>query len=154
MSVQSRRESIPTAWAQVQIPPPDATKKGAQRRSSLLALLLTARRTELELDPHRQLRLSRIADAHAQEAVEVEQLRRGQRVHVVGVAEGVEHFQLRHECEPFADAEPARHAEVEGEERIVLAQMVAAAIDHAAASIGHEARDRILLAARRARAGA
>src|SRR4051794_14708392 len=77
----------------------------------------------------RELRLAWIADARPQEAVEVEQGRRAERVDVVGVVEGVEH--LEHRRDLVAAAKPERPSEppVEREELVVLAFAVAAAID-------------------------
>ena len=77
---------------------------------------------------HRQLHLTRIADALPQEPVEVEQRHRRQRVDVVGVVERVEHLDARNHL--VAPAEPERPLQppVEREVRVVLAIPVAAAI--------------------------
>src|SRR5262249_41803625 len=84
---------------------------------------------KLELEAHRQLRLARIAHANAQEAVEVEQLRRRQWIHVVLVVEGVEHFELRNKFHAFAKLKWTVNTEVERKERVVFAEVVAPAIN-------------------------
>src|SRR3954470_6669451 len=62
----------------------------------------------LEGESQRQLHLSRIACAVAQEAVEVEQLRAGKRVHIVCAVEGVEHFSSWSQSVPVAKLERTR----------------------------------------------
>src|ERR1051325_8105873 len=84
------------------------------------------RRHDFEAD--RELRLARVAVANPEEAVEVEKLRRGQRVDIVGVVESVEHFELGDEGIPFAETERPCDAEVEGEEGVILAQRIASGI--------------------------
>ena len=96
------------------------------------------------------MRLARIADANAEEPVEVEELWRRQRVHVVLVVEGVEHLDSGNELHAFAKADGAICAEVERKEHVVLAEVVAPAVDsRAAAGRNHKPSRRILKAAGR-----
>ena len=83
----------------------------------------------LEFETQGQLRLTRVSDAKAQEAVEVEKSRRRERVDVVLVIEGVEHFDLRNHGEAFAETERTGDAEVEREEGVVFAKGVASSVD-------------------------
>src|SRR5688572_15818764 len=76
-----------------------------------------------------ELHLPRITDTSPEEAVEVEQRRRAERVDVVLVVERVEHLEDRDDLHAAAlEAEWTREAPVEGEERVVLAVAVAATI--------------------------
>ena len=74
------------------------SRKYDERSPRAFALVGKRRRSQprshLKLEAHRQLRLPRIPYAYAQEPVEVEELWRRQRIHVVFVVEGVEHFDL------------------------------------------------------------
>src|ERR1700745_2612921 len=79
----------------------------------------------LELEAQRELCLTRVAHAKAQEAVEVEECRSRERVDVVLVVERVEHFHLRNDRKALAEAERPRNAEVKRKERIVFANRVA-----------------------------
>src|SRR5215813_11452285 len=72
-----------------------------------------------ERDLDGELHLPGIPDALAQEAVEVEQRRRRERVHVVGVVERVEHLRARDDL-GGPHLERPLHAPVEGEEGVVL----------------------------------
>lgn len=74
-------------------------------RSSAAPLPGRMPRLGLELQADRKLGLPRVAHANAEEAVEVEELRRRQRIHVVLVVEGVEHLELGHDAETFAEME-------------------------------------------------
>src|SRR5918911_3550758 len=94
-----------------------ALPRGARARGR------SPRRSEQELDG--QLHLPRVADALAEEAVEVEETRRRERVDVVRVVEGVEHLDDGDERLALAEAERALQAPVEGEELVVLARRVA-----------------------------
>src|SRR5690349_10812978 len=89
---------------------------------------LTRSERSLERHLHAQLRLPRVADALAQEAVEVEQRWRRQRVHVVRVVEGVEHLEARND---LRTSEPERTLEtpVEREVLVVLPIPVPSTID-------------------------
>ena len=86
-------------------------------------------RPSLERELHRQLDLAGIADTLPQEAVEIEQAGRDERIHVVVVVEGVEHLHHRRQREPIAEFEGPEQTPVEGEVLVVLAQMVPAAVD-------------------------
>src|ERR1700730_4116952 len=55
------------------------------------------RACSLEIKPHRQLRLPRIADTLAQEPIKVEEGRRAQGVDVVLIVERVEQLEFRRE---------------------------------------------------------
>src|SRR5215216_4185476 len=83
-----------------------------------------AETTELKCKPHRQLNLSRIADALSQEPVEVEESRRDERVDVVGVVESIEHLDDRNYREAIK-LEWSLYAPVKREIGIVFAQRVA-----------------------------
>src|SRR5687767_2327727 len=75
----------------------------------------------LEHHLHRELGLPRIADTRPQEAVEVEQGRRAERVDVVAVVERVEHLDDRDDFDRAAvQTERPRETPVEGEEFVVL----------------------------------
>src|SRR5262245_13644713 len=91
---------------------------------------------------HGKLQLPRITHALAQEAIEIEQSRRYQRVDVVVVVEGVEHLQHRNQRVAVAEFNGADHAPVEGEVFSVLAQVVPAAVNS-----GHDASERVAFAA-------
>src|SRR5216683_5568989 len=99
-------------------------QRGAPKRPSSVEVLLWLADASLELEAHGQLRLARITHADAEETVEVEESRSAQRVHVVLVVEGVEHFDLRDKLQALAEMERAVDAEVEGNEGVVLAQRV------------------------------
>src|SRR5262249_17282367 len=81
----------------------------------------------LELETNRQLRLARVAYAHAQEAVKVEERRRYERVHIVFVVEGVEHLDGRDNGEAVAELKRARRSPIEGNVFIVVARRIALA---------------------------
>src|SRR5712672_752547 len=69
--------------------------------------------------------------------------RRRQRVDVVLVVKGVEHFDLGHDTETLAEMDWTGDAEVECEESVVFAEMVTAAIlavDKASVGVGGAAR--------------
>src|SRR5437868_8506251 len=66
----------------------------------------------LKQEPNGQLRLAWIAGTNAQETVKVEQRRRGQRVHIVLVVEGVKHFDRRNDCVPVAELDWASRAPI------------------------------------------
>src|SRR5437764_13051506 len=72
-----------------------------------------------------QLQLPRVADALAEEAVEVEETRRRERIDVVRVVEGIEHLDDGDERLALAEAERALQTPVEGEELVVFARGVA-----------------------------
>src|SRR5687767_14879214 len=99
----------------------------------------------LEQHFHGELHLPRIAHAGAQEPVEIEQRRRGERVDIVVVVERVEHLDDRYELQAVAEAERPRQPPVEREERVVLALAVAAAI--LAVEAARACRDRLRRAA-------
>src|SRR5262245_4728330 len=82
----------------------------------------------LERHLHAKLRLSRVADALAQEAVEVEQRGRCERVHVVCVVEGVEHLEAGNDLRT-SQLKRTLETPVERKVLIVLAVPVAPAID-------------------------
>src|ERR1700730_4172715 len=86
-------------------------------------------RVGLKLEAGGKRGLARVADANAEEAVEVEELRRGQRVDVIFIVEGVEHFDPGYDAEALAEMDRAGDAEVESEEGVVFAEMITAAID-------------------------
>src|SRR5215468_2070200 len=67
-----------------------AHKTKEERRSAPLAKVRTNETSELE--PDRQLRLTRVSNANAQETVKVKQRRCHERVDIVLVVDGVEHF--------------------------------------------------------------
>jgi len=72
----------------------------------------------------------RVSDANAEEAVEVKELRRGQRVDVVLVVEGVEDFNAWDQLPlVVVEADGTCDAKVGDEEFVVLAEMVATAVD-------------------------
>src|SRR6266481_984693 len=106
------------------------------------------RACSLEIKPHRQLRLPRIADALAQEPIKVEEGRRAQGVDIVLVVERVEQLQLRRERHVLTKFERTLDTEIKREVSVVFAQMIAAAIDAV-----YESRNRIIHAAWRARFG-
>src|ERR1700747_1644730 len=82
----------------------------------------------LELEPHRQLRLTGIADSLAQEPVEVKQGRRRKRVDEIFVVKKVEDFNFRNDSETIAERNGSLRAKVKGEEPVVLAQEVSPAV--------------------------
>lgn len=85
---------------------------------------------KLEDEAERKLSLPRITDTDAQEAAEIEERRGTQRIEIVGVVEGIEHLDARNKRElAVVELEGTSHTEVEHEEGIVFAKMVAAAID-------------------------
>ena len=92
--------------------------------------------------------LERVSHAGPQKTIEVEQRRSTQRVDIVGVVEGVEELDARNELVLVADLERAVDAEVEYEEGVVFALVIAAAVDAV-----DEACRRIVAAARCAGAG-
>src|SRR6187399_3042800 len=105
------------------IPRDDASDRAVRGSTS------ASRSTLLERQLHCQLRLARVADTRAQEAVEVEQRRRAQRVDVVRVVERVEHLDDRRQLVVRAKAERAPESPVEREILVVLPLAVPAAID-------------------------
>src|SRR4030095_13815108 len=80
---------------------------------------LTRSERSLERHLHAELRLPRVADALAQEAVEVEEAGRRQRVHVIRVVEGVEHLETRNDLST-SQLERTLEAPVEREVLVVL----------------------------------
>src|SRR5213593_3095086 len=78
-----------------------------------------------ERELHRQLGLTRIADALTKEPVEIEQTGRNGRIHVVVVVEGVEHLDLRDDREAVVESERPLKPPIEREKLVVLAQAVA-----------------------------
>jgi len=85
---------------------------------------------KLEDEAERKLSLTGIADSDTQEAAEIKQRRRTQRVEIVGVVEGVEDLDARNNRElAVVELERASHSEVEDEEGIVFAKMITAAVD-------------------------
>src|SRR5918912_1158638 len=82
-------------------------------------------RLPLEDELDGELKLARVADALAQEAVEVEEAGRDERVDVVRVVEGIEHLDDGDERHRLGEVEGALESPVEREERVVLAQRVA-----------------------------
>src|SRR5215475_6790752 len=123
------------------------SEKKERSAGALLSWLKSVIRLELKADG--DLRLARIADAHAQEAVEVEQRRSRKRVDVVLVVEKVEDFNPRNQRITFAEVDRARHAEVESKEAVVFAKVIAAAVNRSAVR-NHKAGNGVLFAARRA----
>src|SRR5262245_61067375 len=101
---------------------------GASSRCRRSNASLTRSERSLERHLHAELRLPRVADALAQEAVEVEQRWRRERVHVVRVVEGVEHLETGNDLSA-SQLELALETPVEREVLIVLAIPVAAAVD-------------------------
>src|SRR5712692_7275366 len=82
----------------------------------------------LEREPNGKLGLPRVTDSFAQETVEVEQSRRHQRIHIVLVVEGVEHFHGRDDLHPFTQLEWPLQPPIEREVAIVLANAIAAPV--------------------------
>src|SRR5215471_10734247 len=80
---------------------------------------------QLKGELQRELHLARIAHALPQEAVEVEQARCCQRVHVVGVVESVEHLHGWNQRVALAQLDRTHQAPIEREVLIVLSQSVA-----------------------------
>src|SRR5262249_31717649 len=79
----------------------------------------------LEDELQRQLYLARIAHALTQEAVEIEQPRRYQRVDVVVVVERVEHLNRRNHRIPLVEPDRPQQPPIEREVLIVLSETVA-----------------------------
>ena len=71
---------------------------------------------------HRQLQLPWIAHSLSQEAVEVEQCRRAQRVNVVFTVEGIEHLNNRNQRIPLAKLEWTLQSPIKREILIVFSQ--------------------------------
>src|SRR5258708_27813633 len=99
------------------------------KRSVFQASRVLANQLENELQC--QLRLQGIAYALAQEAIEVEEPRCYQRVDIVFVVEAVEHLDHRNQRIAIAEVERPYGAPIEGEEAVVFAQVIAAAVDAA-----------------------
>src|SRR6185437_8526930 len=78
-----------------------------------------------ERKSNRQLHLTRIAHALTQEAVEIEQPRRDERVDVVRVVEGIEHLDHRDDRETFAQSERPLNTPVKREVLVIFAVDVA-----------------------------
>ena len=82
---------------------------------------LLATSASLKNEPQRQLRLTRIADAHAEKAAEIEERRGTERVEIVLVVEGIKDFCARFEGPPaVVELEGTSHAEVRHEEALSL----------------------------------
>src|SRR5262245_32149927 len=101
---------------------------GASSKCRRSNACLTRSQRSLERHLHAELRLPRVADALAQEAVEVEQRGRGERVHVVRVVEGIEHLEAGDDLST-SQLELTLETPVEREVLVVLAVPVAAAVD-------------------------
>src|SRR5262245_56505219 len=101
---------------------------GASSRCRRSSGSLTRSERSLERHLHAKLRLPWVADALTQEAVEVEQRGRRERIHVVRVVERVEHLEAGNDLSP---SQPERTLEtpVEREVLVVLAVPVPPAID-------------------------
>src|SRR5262245_54968053 len=117
---------------------------GASSRCRRSSASLTRSERSLERHLHAKLRLPRVADALPQEAVEVEEAGRRQRIDVVRVVEGVEHLETGNDLSP-SQLERTLETPVEREVLVVLAVPVATAID----SVQHTGRrgDRLCCAA-------
>jgi len=90
----------------------------------------------LERELRRELHLQRIADARSQEAIEVEQRGRDERIDVVVIVERVEHLEDRRDRVPtIAPAERTGQSPIQGEELIVLPDAIAASV-HAVEDAG------------------
>src|SRR5262245_60121974 len=83
----------------------------------------------LESELNRELGLQRIAYALAQEAVEIEQPRRDQRVDVVLVVKAVEHLHHRRQSVTVAKVDWPERTPIKGEEAVVFAKVIATAIN-------------------------
>src|SRR5579864_5952098 len=90
-------------------------------------MVISSSTSEIKLQ--RQLHFQRIPNALTQEAVKVKQSWRDQRIHIVLVVEAVKHLHLGSQDIAIAEMEGAGRAPVEGEETIVLPEMVASAIN-------------------------
>ena len=95
-------------------------------RSALFGLIdfwLAAASSELQAQ--RQLRLTRVAHADTEEAVEVEERGSAQRIYVVLVVEGIEQFDRRYESVAFSELKGPRSAPIERYIFIVLVGRIA-----------------------------
>src|SRR5262245_18403624 len=101
---------------------------GASSRCRRSSASLTRSERSLERHLHAKLRLPRVADALAQEAVEVEEPWRRQRVAVVRVDERVEHLEAGNDLST-SELELTLETPVEREVVVVLPIPVAAAVD-------------------------
>src|SRR6266581_3294073 len=90
---------------------------------------LTRSQPSSERHLYRELRLPRVADALPEEAVEVEERRRRQRVNVVGVVERVEHLEARNHLSARSHAERTLKTPIKRKVLVVLPIPVAPAID-------------------------
>src|SRR5215469_9794019 len=89
--------------------------------------LRAARTACLKLEAHRQLRLARIADPHAQETIKVEKRRCYQRIYVVLVIEGVKHLHSWYESHVLAKLERPHGPPIEGDILIIFPSGIALA---------------------------
>jgi len=86
----------------------------------------------LEEEAQGELCLTGIAYTNAEKAVEVEEGRRAKRVEIVGVVKGIEDFGARFEGElAIVEVKRTGYAKVEDEEGIILAKVIATAVDAA-----------------------
>src|SRR5262245_12958402 len=92
---------------------------GASSRCRRSSASLTRSERSLERHLHAKLRLPRVADALPQEAVEVEEAGRRQRIDVVRVVEGVEHLETGNDLSP-SQLERTLETPVEREVLVVL----------------------------------
>src|SRR5215472_2111188 len=105
----------------------DFTDKKSRRGLATPPKANSGRRLESELN--RKLGLQRITYALAQEAVEIEQPRRDQRVDVVLVVKAVEHLNHWGERVTVAKVDWPERTPIKGEEAVVFAKVIAAAIN-------------------------
>src|SRR5262249_11025825 len=83
----------------------------------------------LESELNRELGLQGITYALAQEAVEIEQPRRDQRVDVVLIVKAVEHLHHRRQSVTVAKVDWPECTPIKSEEAVVFAKVIAAAIN-------------------------
>src|SRR5215475_6579583 len=101
---------------------------GASSRYRRSNASLTRSERSLERHLHAELRLPWVADALAQEAVEVEEPGRRQRVDVVPVVEGVEHLEAGNDLRT-SQLERTLETPIEREVLVVLPIPVTSAVD-------------------------
>src|SRR6266853_545503 len=113
------------------LPSKPKKQRGAPKRPSPDELLLQLAAASLELEAHRQLRFSGIADALTDESVEIKQRRTAAAdcVYVVFVVEQVEDLHLRNDLEALSKVKWSCRPEVKRKIGVVLTKEISSAVN-------------------------